>query len=238
MSDNKSFLKFEITGGEAFASLRVFLDTAGQQVVADGGAMIYMSGQVKMSTKSSGGLMKGLKRKISGESMFQNYFELPDGAKPGFVAFSPGVPGSIVHLHLEQGEEWTLSRDAYIAGSPSIAVSGKKGGFTQMFAGEGFVLTEIKAEAEGDVWIGGYGYLEKHELVEGEELVVDNGVMLAFQSSMEYKISKVGGKKSFLLGGEGLVMRYQGPGVVYTQNREIGALASLLKPFFPSSRGQ
>ena len=49
-------------------------------------------------------------------------------------------------------------------------------------------------------------------------------------------MSKVGGKKSFILGGEGIVIKYKGPGVVYTQNRDIGALATLLKPFFPGGR--
>ncbi len=231
-----SLLRYEITGGEAFAAVKIILDKPGQQVVAEGGAMVYMSGHVQMSTKSSGGIMKGLKRTFSGESMFQNYVELPDGAPEGFVVFSPGVPGSIVHLHLTQGEQWTLSRDAYICGTPSVQVSTRKGGFKQMFGGEGFFLTDIKTEAEGDVWIGGYGFIERHEVKPGEELIVDNGVMMAFQSNMEYSFSKVGGKKSFLLGGEGVVIRYKGPGVVYTQNREIGLLAELLRPFFPGGR--
>ena len=61
MSEKKSFLKYEITGGEAFAAVKIYLEKAGQQVVAEGGAMIYMSSQIKMSTKSSGGLMKGFK---------------------------------------------------------------------------------------------------------------------------------------------------------------------------------
>jgi uncharacterized protein (TIGR00266 family) len=233
---SKSLLRFEITGGEAFAAVKIFLDKPGQQIVAEGGAMIYMSGGVTMSTKSSGGLMKGLKRTFSGESMFQNYFELDQGISTGYVTFSPGVPGSIVHLHLSQGEDWTLSQGAYIAGTPSVEVSTKRGGLKQMFGGEGFFLTDVKTQAEGDVWIGGYGFIERHELSPGEELVVDNGVMMAYQSHMETVFSKIGGKKSFLLGGEGVVIRYKGPGIVYTQNREIGALAGLLSPYFPKSR--
>ncbi|MHA2363600.1 MAG: TIGR00266 family protein [Candidatus Hodarchaeales archaeon] len=230
MSEEKAFLKFEITGKPAFSAVRVTLEKPGQQVVAEGGAMIYMDGHVLMSTKSSGGLMKGLKRKFSGESMFQNYFEIPEDSPPGTVTFSFKAPGDIVHLHMEQGESWTLSKDAYICGSPSIAVSTRRGGFKQMFSGEGYFLTDLTAEAEGDVWFGGYGHVERHELQAGEELVVDNGVMMAFESNMEHKFSKVGGKKSFMLGGEGVVIRYKGPGVIYTQSREIGALAALLRP--------
>jgi uncharacterized protein (TIGR00266 family) len=234
---DRSFLKYEITGSPAFSVVRIFLEQPGQQVRAEGGAMVYMDGHVHMETKSAGGIMRGLKRKFSGESMFQNFFSLPDGAPPGMIAFAHGAPGDIVHFHLEKGEEWTLSRDAYICGSTSIAVTSKLGGFKSMLGGEGLVLTKIMAEGEGDVWIGGYGYVERHELAPGQEFVCDNGVMMAFQSHMQHRVSKVGGRKSFILGGEGIVIRYTGPGVVYTQNREIGLLASLLVPYLPVTRG-
>lgn len=199
--------------------------------------MVYMDGHVQMETKSAGGVMRGIRRKFSGESMFQNFFSLLDGAPPGMVAFAHGAPGDIVHFHLNKGEEWTLSRDAYICGTKSIAVTSKLGGFKSILGGEGLVLTKIIAEGEGDVWIGGYGFVERHELEPGQEFVCDNGVMMAFQSHMQHRVSKVGGTKSLFLGGEGAVIRYTGPGVVYTQNREIGLLASLLAPYMPVTRG-
>ena len=230
MSQKKSFLKYEITGAPAFATVRITLEQPGQQVKAEAGAMIWMDGHIQMHTKS-GGIKKGFKRMFSGESFFQNYFELPADSSSGTVAFSFGVPGDIMHLHLEQGEKWSLSRDVYICGTPSIEVSTKRGGLKQMFSGEGYFLTNITATAEGDVWLGGYGYIEKHELVPGQELVVDNGVMMAFQDKMEHKFSKVGGKKEFIAGGEGVVIRYKGPGIVYTQSREIGLLAGMLRPY-------
>ena len=115
----KSFLKYEISGGPAFALVKVFLEP-GQEVIAEGGAMCYMDGHVNMKTKSTGGIMKGLKRKFSGESMFQNYFSVMEGSPEGMVAFAQGAPGDIVHLHLDAGEHWTLSRDAYICCTPGI----------------------------------------------------------------------------------------------------------------------
>lgn len=240
MSEDKdrSFLKYEITGSPAFSVVRVFLEQPGQQVRAEGGAMVYMDGQIHMETKSAGGKLRGLKRKLGGESMFQNFFSLPDGAPPGMVAFAHGAPGDIIHLHLNQGEEWMLSQDAYICGTPSIAVTSKFGGAKGIFGGEGAFLTKIMAEAEGDVWIGGYGYIERHDLAEGQEFVVDSGVMMAYPANMQdrAKVSKVGGRKSFMLGGEGFVIRYRGPGVVYTQNREMGLFAALLKPYLPIPR--
>ncbi len=230
----KSFLRYEITGSPAFSVVRIYLDQPGQQIVAESGAMVYMDGHVDMETKSSGGILRGLKRKFSGESMFQNFFELKEGAtKPGMIALAHGAPGDIVHLHLNQGEEWTLNKDAYICSTPSVQVTSQMGKLASLLGGEGLILTKIFAEAEGDVWLGGYGYIERHEIGPGEEFVIDTGVMMAFETNMQYRTSKVGGKKSFLLGGEGIVMRFTGPGVAYTQNREIGLLASLLIPYLP-----
>jgi uncharacterized protein (TIGR00266 family) len=232
----QSFFNYEVTGSPAFAIVKITLEKPGHQIRAEGGAMVYMDGHVNMETKSSGGVMRGLKRKFSGESMFQNFFSIADGSPPGTIAFAHGAPGDIVHFHLDQGEEWILSRDAYICGSTSIAVTSKMGGFKSVLGGEGLMLTKIIAESEGDVWIGGYGLVERHELAPGQEFVVDNGVMMAYNAGIQHKVSKVGGRKSFMLGGEGIVIRYTGPGVVYTQNREIGLLASLIVPHLPPSR--
>jgi uncharacterized protein (AIM24 family) len=48
----------------------------------------------------------------------------------------------------------------------------------------------------------------------GEEIRVDTGNLVAFQSGIGYSVEKVGGIKSTILGGEGLVLRLKGPGAV------------------------
>ncbi len=236
MMKEESILKYEIKGSPSFAHVAITLEKPGDEIVAEGGAMIYMDGHIQMTTKSSGGIMKGLKRKLSGESMFQNYFTIPEGSDPGTVIFSHGVPGDIVHLHLKQGEQWILSRDGYICSTTGIVVSTTASG-RQWIGGEGLFQTTVTAqETEGDVWFGGYGMVERHEIAPGKEFVVDTSIMMAYSANMEHKISKVGGRKSFILGGEGFVIRYTGPGTVYTQNRDIKALAALIIPFIPKSQ--
>jgi len=59
---------------------------------------------------------------------------------------------------------------------------------------------------------------------------------MAYTGDIQFKVSKVGGKKSFILRGEGLVIRYTGPGIVYTQNKDIRMLASSLLPYLPQKR--
>jgi uncharacterized protein (AIM24 family) len=50
---------------------------------------------------------------------------------------------------------------------------------------------------------------------------------------VQYRISKVGGIKSLFLGGEGLVARFSGQGMIYSQTRSPSSLASFLHPYRP-----
>ncbi|MDG1546556.1 MAG: AIM24 family protein, partial [Candidatus Poseidoniaceae archaeon] len=55
------------------------------------------------------------------------------------------------------------------------------------------------------------------------------------EDTVQYTINKVGGMKSFLVGGEGLVMNFTGQGNIWIQTRNVGSLASNLIPFLPKS---
>jgi len=57
---------------------------------------------------------------------------------------------------------------------------------------------------------------------------------VAFTDNVQYEIGKVGGMKSLMFGGEGLVMHFSGQGSIWIQTRNMGALASSLIPFFPT----
>ncbi|MEC7435930.1 MAG: AIM24 family protein, partial [Candidatus Thermoplasmatota archaeon] len=50
-----------------------------------------------------------------------------------------------------------------------------------------------------------------------------------------YEIGKVGGMKSFMFGGEGVVMHFSGQGRVWIQTRNLASLAANLIPFWPQS---
>lgn len=212
---------FQIEDGPGFAQLHVELK-AGEQIKAEGGAMAYMDGTVSMETQS-GGLMKGLKRSLSGESFFQNTF-----TGPGAIAFANMFPGDI--LKIEVNEPWILSKDVYIAGSPHLEVSSKWGGLKSIIGGEGGFLSHVSSPdgTPGVIFVGGYGYLKKHEIPAGKEFIVDTGIFFAAPEGTEFKIDKVGGKKSFVFGGEGFVMKFMGPCTLYTQSRGQDGFVNLL----------
>ena len=71
----------------------------------------------------------------------------------------------------------------------------------------------------------------------GKELVVDTGHLVAFTDDVEYSIGKVGGIRSLIAGGEGLVMKFRGYGHVWIQSRNLSSLASTLVPFLPKPSG-
>ena len=59
--------------------------------------------------------------------------------------------------------------------------------------------------------------------------------VVAFDDTVSYEIGKVGGMKSFMFGGEGVVMHFSGQGRVWIQTRNLASLAANLIPFWPQS---
>jgi uncharacterized protein (AIM24 family) len=52
--------------------------------------------------------------------------------------------------------------------------------------------------------------------------------LVALSENTNYKVTKFGGLKSTLLGGEGLVTEITGPGTVYFQTKNLKELRDLL----------
>ena len=59
--------------GDDLQIVEIELDP-GEAVRAEAGAMLYMDRDVRMDTGTGGGFMKGLKRRITGESFFITSF--------------------------------------------------------------------------------------------------------------------------------------------------------------------
>ena len=68
-------------------------------VRAEAGAMMYMESGIQMQTSTGGGIMKGLKRMITGESFFITSF-INGGSGKSHVAFAAPYPGKIIPVDL------------------------------------------------------------------------------------------------------------------------------------------
>ena len=198
----------------------------GETVRAEAGAMLYMEEGIEMATSTGGGMMKGLKRAIAGESFFITAFT-HEGKGKAKVAFAAPYPGKIIPLDLSSfGGSFVCQKDAYLCSAKGIDVTvafTKKIG-AGLFGGEGFILQRLKGEGMAFVHAGGTVF-EKH-LAAGESLRVDTGCLVAMEESVNYDIQFVGGFKNALFGGEGVFLaKIKGPGRVFLQTLPFSRLA-------------
>jgi uncharacterized protein (TIGR00266 family) len=220
-------MQFEIKSSPDFAFLQCELD-AGESIVSESGAMISMSSNIKIKTEARGGVLAAAKRKLlGGESLFQNTFTADGGS--GRVLLAPGSPGDIISFDLDPGKSLMIQSSAYLAATTDVTLDTKWGGAKGFFSGVGMFL--LKATGPGTVFVASYGAIYPKKCTDA--YIVDTDHIVAFEDTVEYNISKVGGIKSLFLGGEGLVARFSGQGMLYAQTRSPSSLAGFLHPFRP-----
>ena len=86
----------------------------------------------------------------------------------------------------------------------------------------------LKAIGSGDLLVNAYGGIIQKQLEIGEKLVLDNYHLVAMSVDANYKVMKLGGLKTTILGGEGLVTEITGPGTVFFQTKNLKELIDLL----------
>ncbi len=203
----------------------------GETLTAETGAMVSMSDGVRVETNMRGGLMGGLKRMVlGGESLFLNTFTAD---RPGEVTLGPALPGDIMHLPMN-GQTMFLQSGAFLGSSAGVVVDTKWAGGRGFFSGEGLFL--LKVTGQGDLFFSSYGAIHAVDLAAGQKYTVDTSHMVAFPEGMGYEVRRIGGWKTTLLGGEGLVVQLTGPGRAYLQTRSQQDFLSWLVPLLPTQR--
>lgn len=219
-------MEHEISYSPSFSLLTVKLDQ-GESIRAESGAMVSHDTSIDMETNATGGFLKSLTRSLGGESFFQNTFH---AKAPGEVQFASVLPGDIVHRELEN-EIIYVQSSSYIAGDPRLDIDSKFGGAKSFLGGEGLVL--LKAEGSGPLFMSSYGAIQAVNVSDRDDFVVDTGHIVAFEDSLDFTVRRVGGLKSTLASGEGLVCNFSGEGTVWIQSRSQGAFLAWLIPKIP-----
>jgi uncharacterized protein (TIGR00266 family) len=211
--------------GDDMQLVEVELDP-GEGVRAEVGAMMYMEDGIEMQTSTGGGLFKGFKRMITGESFFITTF-LYNGRGKGHVAFGAPFPGKIIPLHLDQlGGSFLVQKDGFLCAARGVEI---EVAFTKrigagLFGGEGFILQRLSGDGLAFVHAG--GTIIPKQLQPGEKLRVDTGCLVAFAPSVNYDVQFIGGFRNALFGGEGIFLAgLTGPGLVYLQSLPFSRLA-------------
>jgi uncharacterized protein (TIGR00266 family) len=210
-------------------SIAIVRMAANESIQAEGGAMVGMSAGVTLETKAKGGILKSLARSVlGGESFFINTYHAP--AQGGEILLAPTLPGDVI-VRAMQNEVLLLQSGSYVASSLGVELDTKWGGAKTFFAGEGLIM--LRATGSGNLIISSYGAIHELQLAAGQTYTVDTGHLVAFSEGMGFKIRKIGGLKSMLFSGEGIVVDLTGPGLVMLQTRSVNAFLSWLIPKLP-----
>lgn len=223
-------MKYEIKGG----NLPVVIVTLeqGESLFTESGGMSWMTDNVKMETNTKGGLLKGLRRSLAGDSLFMTTYTAERGNSQ--IAFCSSYPGEIKALTLPEGQSIICQKHSFLAGESTLDVDMyfKKNIGVGFFGGEGFILQKITGP--GTAFVELDGSIMEYDLAPGEILKVDQGHIGMFEESVGFDIQAVKGMKNIFLSGEGLFMAtLKGPGKVWLQTMPLSKLVQLVSSSLP-----
>ena len=196
-----------------------------ETITAEAGALVFMKGNIEINTKMRSGILKTVKVSLLGnESFFVNRYTAKE---EGCVLGLTGPPvGDIIEISINDNAGFIVQSGAYIASTVGVEIDTKWQGFTKgIFGSELFML---KATGEGKVFCNAYGGIIEKQILSGEKFILDNYHLVALSIDADYKVTKFGGLKSTILGGEGLVTEISGPAKVYFQTKNLKELIDLL----------
>jgi uncharacterized protein (TIGR00266 family) len=221
-------MQTEIVHSPGNAAARIRLD-GGESITAEGGAMIAMSGEVAIETTThqkggGGGLLKAAKRLFGGESFFLNHFTA--GAAGGEVWLAQTLPGDMMKVALE-GQTLIVQAGSFVACSAGITTDVGWQGFKNLLSGES--LFWLRINGTGRVVLSSYGAI--YAVPVNGEYIVDTGHIVAFDETLNFTLTKAGKNWiSSMLGGEGLVCKFHGQGIVWCQSHNAPSFGHTLGP--------
>ncbi len=232
-------MRHQIHYKPAFAMAEVDLEP-NETLTVESGSMVAMTDNMQIKTTMGNtkagffgklfGFLGALVRKfLGGESFWVNHYT-PAGAA-GKVFVAPAMAGDILHWQLQPGQPPLMAEaSSFLACTPGVELKTVWGGLRSLFSGEGAFW--LKIGGSGELWVNCYGALKEIDVQGG--YIIDTGHVVAFESTLTYKIKGAGSLKSTLFSGEGLTMHFSGNGRIWIQTRNIGALVSWLTPLLPA----
>lgn len=225
-------MRYSIEGGSLPAVI-IQLDT-GEKLLSEVGGRTWSRGNVITDTTAEGGAGKTLGRIFMGESLFMNTYT---AMGPSEIAFSSSFPGKIVARELAPGESIVCQKRAFLCATYGVdlAIHFQRKLGAGLVGGEGFIMQRVTGP--GLVFLEVDGYCKEYDLMPGEQLICDTGVLAIMDATCTMDVQLVRGVKNMFLGGEGLFDTIiTGPGKVYLQTMTISKLANQMIPYLPYKR--
>jgi uncharacterized protein (TIGR00266 family) len=222
-------MKYEITG-TVMQALSIDLER-GETIVSQTHQMAWMTDAITMNTHTGGGFLAGLKRAVSGGSLFITEY----GAEArGNLAFAPRFPGKIIAMQLAPGQSLLCRKETFLCAerSVSLEIAFQQRLGAGFFAGEGFILQRVTGP--GTVFLDLSGEVIEKTLAPGERLRVHAGHIGIQEPTVSTDIQMVRGFRNVLFGGEGLFLAtLTGPGKIWLQTMPILNLAEEIARHLP-----
>jgi len=221
----------KIIGNSGSNYLEIYL-SHGQKIHAASGSMLYLTGGVSMPESK----FDGIGKLFAGEYIVHQEYT---GIGSGKVAFGLDFPSDIIRIEIPPGAKYRLSRYSYLASTTNVKISwtSQLKGIFGIGQSEGFILpvAENTSNKPAFIWLCAYGALKMKRLLQGETIVIDNGLFLACDNQKQYEVIKIG--KSYfaaLINKEGFAMKFTGPCDIYIQSKNLDGLISLIAANLPS----
>lgn len=232
-------VRFEINGS-VDPLLSCYLEQ-GDCLSAESNAMVAMDSSLKLKGSARGGLFSALGRKLlNDESFFQQRIEAENS--PGRILLAPNIPGDVLILDIGQ-RQYMLSDGAFLAATSEVTLSVKTQSLGRSLLGNSGGFFIMGTEGSGQLAISGFGSMRELTVEPGQSLIVDNGHLVAWDSSLDYELS-LNTTKSGLLSklihsqtsGEGIVLKFRGEGKVYVCSRNKGGFINWVANNLPEDK--
>ena len=226
-------MEIQVRHNPSFSVARALLGP-GESIRAESGAMMAMAADTQLDAKIEGGLMKGLKRSVlGGESLFIT--TATAGSAGGWIDFAPSLPGDITVVSIDPSMPMLVQKGSFLCAEQGVSIDTKWGGLKTLIGGEGGFL--LHAEGQGQLVVSTYGALDRFELEEGQQVIVDTNHMVAFSQSVTMELKRAAeGLVQSAKTGEGLVFLFTGPGELMMQSRNPDDIVRYVVANMPGSR--
>jgi uncharacterized protein (AIM24 family) len=179
--------------------------------------LLWKDPQVQVGVKAVKGAFK---RMMAGIPVF-----LTEAVGPGRVAFSRDDAGHVFAIHLKHGQSIDVREHQFLAATESLeyGYSRMKGVANILYGGTGFFIDNFACvQAEGILWLHGYGNVFNLALQPGEQIDIEPGAWI-------YKDKSVGMQSMFQRLSTGLFAsagqiswnRFTGPGRIGIQSMSV-----------------
>jgi uncharacterized protein (TIGR00266 family) len=204
----------------------------GEKIYTESGSMVCMDGTLELKGKMRGGFFSSLGRSLANdESLFQTTIEAKTG--DGDCLLAPGLPGDIWLLDVGP-QQYRLNDGAFLAAEDTVDIKSKSQRVGQaLFGGAGGFFV-METSGHGKVAVSSFGTIFTLDVKPGQETIVDNTHVVAWDARLDYKISTMSTAGSGFFGnlmnsvttGEGLVNRFSGQGQILVCSRNRDSFSS------------